>query len=146
MPRALKRIIKYTIYLTIAAVIIIAILFTLLVLQLKYKIISPFSGEDFNQETWFKYNNLGNKDYICLRGPMVYDLKDEYLHIKTTTKQEVVELLGTPDINNSTSRRNKSNCIGYSLGMCSGIKIDYDYLYICFDNEKAITKTYTQQH
>jgi hypothetical protein len=145
MPRALKKIIKYTIYITIAAVIIIAILFTLLILQLKYKIISPFSGEDFNQETWFEYNNLGNKDYICLRGPMVNDLKYEYIHIKTTTKQEVVELLGTPDINNSTSRRNKNNCIGYSLGMCSGMQIDYDTFFICFDDKDLINNIYTTQ-
>jgi hypothetical protein len=41
--------------------------------------------------------------------------------------------------------RRGRDCLGYNLGMCSGLKMDYDVLMVCFD-ERGVVKSWTEQH
>lgn len=107
----------------------------------------PFSGSKFSQEKWeaagkgktdYEQSEL---DYQCIRGVMVEDLKKNYLKA-TITPEETVELLG--ETKNITASDGKS-CLKYNLGMCSGLKTDYDSLVVCFKNN-MLTKVSTIQH
>lgn len=108
--------------------------------------IAPFRGRTFEKELWMA-SEQGKTDYQqaeldmqCIRGSMVADLKDHYLN-SNTTKVEVIELLGEAN----APRKDTKNCLKYDLGMCSGYKMDYDTLNICFDKNDKFINAYTQQ-
>jgi len=97
----------------------------------------PFMGETFSKPKWDNALKCSSTtecmdvEMACVRGPMFSDLKRNHL-TSGTSKGSVERLLGTahPD-------RHDPSCVVYELGMCSGFKIDYDWLHICFDpNEK----------
>ncbi|MFC7519044.1 hypothetical protein ACFQUU_29000 [Herbaspirillum sp. GCM10030257] len=98
----------------------------------------PFMGETFNKARWENALRCSSNtqcmevEMACVRGPMYRDLKGNYLS-DGTTKEDVLRLLGSakPDHQNPS-------CMVYELGMCSGFKMDYDYLHICFDMSDKI--------
>lgn len=101
--------------------------------------IDPFQGTKFTKEAWIEAGRSRSdwesvkKDQDCLKGAMVRDLKKNYLIKNVTTKADVKQLLGEPNYSNRL-------CPGYSyiIGMCSGFKMDYDKLDICFDKDDKI--------
>ena len=113
--------------------------------------VSPFRGDPFEVSEWEFAGSCQDlsdwecveKEASCPRGGMVKDLTQNYLVPEETTRDEVVSLLGeherSIDIDGQA-------CAAYSLGMCSGIGIDHDSLYVCFGDEDRITVTGHVQH
>jgi hypothetical protein len=71
---------------------------------------------------------------------MVFSLTWFHLARGRTTKQEVVEMLGEGD-----ARGDGRACLTYSLGMCSGLGVDYDDLLVCFDDDNKFERTKRRQ-
>jgi hypothetical protein len=69
---------------------------------------------------------------------MAHDLKTNILRTGLT-KAEVEKLLGEPDSNRVTFHE-------YFLGMCSGLRIDFDTLDVHFDSEGRLVKVQVVQH
>ncbi len=101
----------------------------------------PFMGEDFDRAVWFSALECKDKDSLdclykaeaCLRGEMYRDLENNYLLLENH-RSKVVELLGKP------FKVTSNNCIDYELGFCSGLKIDFDYLQVCFDGNDKLKR------
>lgn len=74
---------------------------------------------------------------------MVRDLTRNYLIPKTVSRVEVDALLGQTE---RTVEINGQSCLAYTLGMCSGLGIDYDSLYVCFDSNERIASVGHVQH
>jgi hypothetical protein len=98
----------------------------------------PFMGETFSKAKWENAVKCSSKaeclemEMSCIRGPMYRDLKRKHL-TSGKDRESVTRLLGPAQVD----RKNPS-CLVYELGMCSGFKIDYDWLYICFDPNDQI--------
>lgn len=98
----------------------------------------PFSGRDFEPAAWAAATQCSSnvecaeKDFACSRGPMYADLEKNHLRLGTS-KKSVMTLLG-PGIGSER----KPACIDYDLGMCSGFKMDPDYLRVCFDADEKV--------
>jgi hypothetical protein len=134
MPHVLK-ILKRATILTVALLLLTA-LFWKPILRFVFHDL-PFMGKSFDSAVWFSALNCKNdrdcldKEMTCLRGPMYRDLEKNHL-VVGTPKAAVTRLLGEP------TRLAKNNCIDYELGYCSGLKIDGDYLRVCFDNGETV--------
>lgn len=113
--------------------------------------VSPFKGDKFEVLQWEIAGNCqGLSDWECVekeascpRGGMVRDLTQNHLILETTSREEAIALLGEHE---RTIDINGESCAAYSLGMCSGIGIDYDSLYVCYNAENKITATGHVQH
>jgi hypothetical protein len=104
----------------------------------------PFRKSDFDQVQWRaapdrSYPSESERESSCERGGMARDLQHRYLR-PGTTREQVVALLGVPD------GTLQEGCIEYSLGMCSGFRIDYDNLRICFAPDGRLIKSTIQFH
>jgi hypothetical protein len=96
----------------------------------------PFMGTTFTTVEWEKAGYCEGKlcmlDISCPRGGMFRDLQRN--HLLTGTPRPLVEqMLGKSDV------ADRKNCVIYPLGMCSGARIDMDYLHICYNNKNRIT-------
>lgn len=104
----------------------------------------PFMGTSFDRTAWSTALSCTNdrdcldKEMACLRGPMYRDLERNHL-VVGTPKTTVRSLIGEP------TRAAKDNCFDYELGYCSGLKIDTDYLRVCFDNGEKVSNVYHWQ-
>ena len=104
----------------------------------------PFMGKSFDSAVWSSALSCKNdqdcldKEMACLRGPMYRDLERNHL-IVGASKTTITGLIGEP------TRTMKNNCFDYELGYCSGLKIDVDYLRVCFDSGEKITNVYHWQ-
>ena len=113
--------------------------------------VSPFRGEPFDHKAWEELGSCnGLSDFQCAereascpRGKMVHDLTTNHLVSQETTRAQVISMLG-PSI--SSVDINGSSCPAYSLGMCSGIGIDYDSLFVCFGGDDRVSSTGRVQH
>ncbi|OAI02345.1 hypothetical protein A1353_16260 [Methylomonas methanica] len=98
----------------------------------------PFMGKSFDSAAWSSALNCKNDhdclevEMTCLRGPMYRDLERNHL-VVGTSETTVMSLVGKP------TRTADNNCVDYDLGYCSGLKIDGDYLRVCFDNGEKVT-------
>ncbi|HXH04286.1 MAG TPA: hypothetical protein VNN09_13345 [Candidatus Competibacteraceae bacterium] len=99
--------------------------------------VGVFSTEKFDHAKWHA-PILDAQDATCHRGGMAIDIRDRLL-VQGQTKQFVERLLGKPDFVAETEYR-------YTLGMCSGMRMDYDDLHIYFDNQGKITDAKIIQH
>ena len=70
---------------------------------------------------------------------MYEDIVDNHLE-KGMSKQQVVDLLGQPDL------KNESLLFSYNLGMWSGFRMDYDSLDLVFNSSGNLEKFYRVQH
>lgn len=135
MPRVL-RFLKWAGIVT-AALLVLTALFWKPILGFVFHDL-PFMGKSFDSAVWSSAVNCKNdrdcfeKEMACLRGPMYRDLAKNHL-VVGTSKTAVTRLLGEP------VKIGKNNCIDYELGYCSGLKIDGDYLRICFDSRDLVT-------
>jgi hypothetical protein len=104
----------------------------------------PFMGTSFDSAVWSSALSCKNdqdcldKEMACLRGPMYRDLEKNHL-IVGAPKTTVNDLIGEPTLTA------KNNCFDYELGYCSGVKIDTDYLRVCFDSSEKVTNIYHWQ-
>ena len=109
--------------------------------------VSPFMGETFTPEKWAEAGScMGLTDYQCVekqescrRGPMVRSLIRSHL-TTGTERNSVLSLLGPAE------SKDKDGCLDWSLGMCSGLGIDYDSLLVCFDSSAKVVKASHIQH
>jgi hypothetical protein len=65
---------------------------------------------------------------------MYRDLETRILPIGTA-RERLIEILGKP-----TRIDDRTQCLLYELGLCSGFKIDTDYLRACFDPAGVLSK------
>ncbi len=111
----------------------------------------PFMGKKFTSKRWFDAGSCrglsdgecSTKQLSCPRGGMVRDLTKNYLVKGKTSRFQVSQLLGKVD---GVFRFNNQQCYRYFVGMCSGLRIDYDSLYVCFDNQGLVSSSGHQQH
>lgn len=98
---------------------------------------------DFNAEAWSKAENCSGTfcEQECVRGGMVSDLQRRYL-LPGKSRDEVIALLGPGQPTPLPDRRG----IDYSLGMCSGFRVDFDSLIVAFDESDRLTGSWTVQH
>lgn len=141
MPRALK-ILKWAAIST-ATVLLLTVILWKPILGFVFHDL-PFMGESFDKAVWSSAlsckidQDCLNKEMACLRGPMYRSLEKNHL-VAGTSRATVVGLIGEP------TRGAKNNCFDYELGYCSGLKIDTDYLRVCFDDKEKIQSVYHWQ-
>lgn len=97
-----------------------------------------FSTSRFDKAEWLAPISQ-EREITCYRGGMARDIMNRLL-APGMTKQEVEALLGQPD------DHHKPQEFEYTLGMCSGFKIDYDGLIIRFSTEGRLINAYIVQH
>jgi hypothetical protein len=124
----------------IIALTIVATLIDSLLYLLDYR-----NGARFDRQIWFDANNCGRDgcDAECVRGPMVNDLRRFYL-LPGISKDDVVRIVG--EFEQKHKQENGMFCAEYNLGMCSGFRIDYDALVVCFGGDGRLAQTWTEQH
>ena len=111
----------------------------------------PFKLKRFTSHDWREAGSCAGmtdaqcveKERRCPRGAMVDDLIDKHLQPGQLSQIQVEQLLGTPD---QTFRREAQQCVGYFVGMCSGLRLDYDSLYVCFDVAGQVADAGHRQH
>ena len=111
----------------------------------------PFRGQSFDPEEWADAGScVGLSDWKCVekeascpRGPMIRDLLRTHLLIGETERSTATALLGAMEYEVDIQGR---SCDAYSLGMCSGLGIDYDALYVCYAEDGTISSTGHIQH
>lgn len=141
MSRALK-IMKWA-AISIAVLLVLLVLFWKPILRFAFHDL-PFMGRSFDRTVWSSALSCKNdrdcldKEMACLRGPMYRDLERNHL-VVGVPKTTVTGLIG------EHTRSAKNNCFDFELGYCSGLKIDTDYLRVCFDNSEKITNVYHWQ-
>lgn len=96
-----------------------------------------FRTSSFNETKW-KSLNRKTADFSCYRGGMAHDIKTNILRAGLA-KTEVERLLGKPD-------SNRGDVHEYLLGMCSGLRIDFDTLDVQFDSEGRLMEVQVVQH
>ena len=96
-----------------------------------------FRTSSFNEVEWRALSKR-TTDSSCYRGGMAHDIKTNILHAGLL-KIEVEKLLGAPD-------SNRADVHEYLLGMCSGLRIDFDTLDVHFDSEGRLSKVQVVQH
>lgn len=99
-----------------------------------------FRTSSFDETNWKSLIDNDAKDSSCYRGGMAHDIKTNVLRVGLT-HAEVEKLLGQPD-----QIKAESEMYEYVLGMCSGLRIDYDTLDVHFDSGGRLTKVQVVQH
>lgn len=96
-----------------------------------------FRTSSFNEQEW-KSLSRKTSDLSCYRGGMAHDIRTNVLRAGQP-QEEVEKLLGKPDSDKGTVQE-------YFLGMCSGLRIDFDTLDIHFNAEGKLTSVHVVQH
>lgn len=112
----------------------------------------PFMGKGFSKEEWAAAG-LGCKGLsdweceehqeACLRGPMVRDLVRGHIAVGQTTRQGVMDLIGST---RSHVKIEGQTCDDYNLGMCSGLGWDYNSLFVCYAENGTVVRAGHVQH
>lgn len=123
-------------------------LFLLLIFFLSWFIFGWKYHSFFDQNLWLNgipctsdWDCTEKNDIPCIRGSMVGDLKLRYLNMGMT-RNEIELLLGT----DYRMHKRTKTCMDYDLGMCSGLKLDYDSLALCLDDKDKLIDIFTVQH
>lgn len=112
----------------------------------------PFMGKAFSKEDWAaaRANCEGLSDWeceeqhgACMRGPMVRDLVSGHIAVGKTTRQGVMDLIGST---RSHVKIEGQTCDDYNLGMCSGLGWDYDSLFVCYAEDGTVRRAGHVQH
>jgi hypothetical protein len=96
-----------------------------------------FSTSRFNTAEW-EAMPFKDDEFSCYRGGMANDLKGRVL-LPGMSRESVERLLGN-------SIGNKANELEYDLGMCSGLRIDFDSLNVYFDERGELARVAIIQH
>ena len=97
-----------------------------------------FASSHFDPNVWFA-KQTNETDSTCYRGGMAEDIKKRLLK-PGMTHADVERILGKPD------SRAMGSEYRYTLGMCSGFKMDYDDLHVYFDASGQYKKAIIIQH
>ena len=97
-----------------------------------------FATDRFKQKVWLRPIRE-TEDSTCYRGGMARDIEKRVLEAGIT-KADVERLLGAPDFVQEPREYR------YTLGMCSGFKIDYDDLHIYFNEHGTFERSAIIQH
>ncbi|MDM0087025.1 MULTISPECIES: hypothetical protein [unclassified Variovorax] len=96
-----------------------------------------FATSRFDSTAWSaKQTNASDAD--CYRGGMAMHIKEQILR-PGLRREDVVRVLGQPD-------GEKPGEIHYTLGMCSGFRIDFDGLHVYFDPAGGLAHVAILQH
>jgi len=74
----------------------------------------------------------------CYRGGMAKHVKEQVLR-PGLKREKVLRILGQPDFE-------KPDEVHYVLGMCSGLRIDFDGLHVYFDSTGELERVAILQH
>ena len=74
---------------------------------------------------------------------MVRNLLQKHVIVGETTRDVATALLGAKEYDVVI---HGTSCDAYSLGMCSGLRIDYDSLYVCYAEDDVVSATGHIQH
>ena len=96
-----------------------------------------FKTSSFNEQEW-KVLNRKTDDSSCYRGGMAHDIRAKILRVGQSSN-EVESILGKPD-------SIKGSVHEYLLGMCSGLRIDFDTLDVHFNTAGKLTSVHVVQH
>ncbi|MGH8054047.1 MAG: hypothetical protein ACREP4_08995 [Stenotrophomonas sp.] len=88
----------------------------------------PFSSATFDRSQWMTGNRT-NDDRDCIRGAMANDIIDT-IATPGRSRADVERQLGPAD-------RIRGDMAHYDLGMCSGLRVDYDDLDIEYIDGKV---------
>lgn len=113
------------------------VLLSLFVFVYWYASSGVFSSESFEKTKWHAAVS-DESSATCYRGGMANDIQD--LLSNKMTEKDVAVLLGEP------SEQFTKQEYQYSLGMCSGLGIDYDYLHIYFDEQGHFSQAKIIRH
>ena len=115
----------------------------------------PFSGKAFTADGWletWRCDGMSSSECRlhrseCQRGAMTQSLIDN--HLGTGARRSDIEtLLGPPSFFGQVVENGRlyGECAQYPLGYCSGLRIDLDTLYICYDPENLVQTAGHMQH
>lgn len=96
-----------------------------------------FSADEFDANVWHA-KVPDQLESTCYRGGMAADIRERIISVGMS-KMQVQAVLGKPDHDTPTESR-------YVLGMCSGMRIDYDDLHIYFNSSGTVISTKIIQH
>jgi hypothetical protein len=96
-----------------------------------------FSSDDFDPVRW-RQKVPEKLETTCWRGGMARDIQRRIVR-PGMARADVIAKLGTPD-------RQQPEEFSYVLGMCSGIRIDYDDLHVRFNEHGEVAKVLIIQH
>lgn len=122
----------------VAIVSLVAALFALLAAFSWWASHGIFATSRFDPAIWFA-KQTNETDITCYRGGMAQDIRERLLN-PGMTHEDVERVLGKPERGATTSEYR------YTLGMCSGLKMDYDDLHIYFDTTGKYEKSAVIQH
>ena len=120
---------------TLAAVV--SLVLALLCWQIWVFLEGPFRTTRFDAIEWRNAKKTPD-DWSCYRGGMAHDIGSRLLR-NGQSQTEVKALLGEPD-------RFKATHFEYVLGMCSGLRIDFDTLDVHFSTDGKLVRIATVQH
>ena len=103
-------------------------------INLRYR---PYGDRLYDAATW--QADGGRTVPGSRRGLMVGDLRARVIR-KGMTRGAVLEAMGEPDY------RNPDGSMGYSIGLWSGLKKDYDSMDVEFDAADKVVRTVQHQH
>ncbi len=95
----------------------------------------PFSTARFDRAQWMA-GNRSNDDRDCIRGAMAKDIL-RTIATPGASRTDVESQLGPAD-------RVHENMAHYDLGMCSGLRVDYDNLDIKYIDGKVAQAGHSQ--
>lgn len=96
-----------------------------------------FSSDDFDPATW-RQSVPEKLETSCWRGGMARDIQRRIVR-PGMSRADVIAALGTPD-------GQRPEEFSYVLGMCSGIRIDYDDLHVRFNERGEVAQVLIIQH
>ena len=120
----------------------VMVIFVLFAGYITWMFLTPYSGQSFNQQEWFALAEP-SRHGECARGPMAGDIVDNILK-EGMTRQEVETLLGPPDKDYYPSQYPHEYI--YNLGMCSGLRWDFDFLHVMYDAQNRLILAVNVQH
>lgn len=147
-----------TVWLTVKVLISIAAISFLLLQIMSSKPVMmffmhelPFRGQIFDPQQWSDAGSCAGlsdwqcaaKQGSCPRGQMVRNLLRKCVLVADTTRDTEIALLGAKEYDVVI---HGTSCDAYRLGMCSGLRIDYDSLYVCYAEDDVVSATGHIQH
>ncbi|MGB0958880.1 MAG: hypothetical protein ACPGVK_01415 [Halocynthiibacter sp.] len=113
--------------------------------------VAPFRGETFDPVRWkaagsckgLSAKECNAQNILCPRGAMVRDIIKNHIPAQSTKRADVIDRLGKPTGHVNIKGQ---SCTAYTLGMCGGMGVDFDSLFVCFNDANIVSRTGRIQH
>jgi hypothetical protein len=129
-------------FLALIGIIMIPVLLNALILWGLHD--RPFHGRALDRGIWDEALKDDSNHMSSPRCEMAKELQGRLVREKST-RAEVVALLGEPE-DMSKADKQRLHFLSYTLGMCSGFRVDYDSLDIHFDENDRVKRVCIVQH